>query len=50
VKDLAYRIKKSATGLYVLFPLELEGQAVSSLSSRLRLEADLIRYLLVRKD
>lgn len=50
VRDLAYKIKKSTTGLYLIFSLELEGENVKEISNKLRLEGDLIRYLLIRKD
>ncbi len=50
VKDLSYKIKKSTTGVYLILPLELEGEGAKSLSNKLRLEGDLIRYLIVRKD
>lgn len=48
VKDLAYKIKKSQSGIFVHFPLELEGSAAKSLGDKLRIEDDIIRYLLVR--
>lgn len=50
VKDLAYKIGKSTTGLYLYFELELDGTGVKSLNDKLRVDADLIRYLLIRKD
>ena len=48
-KDLAYQIGKSTTGAYLILPLELTGEAANELSNKLRLETDLIRYLLVKK-
>ncbi len=50
VKDLAYKLGKSATGVYLHFPLELEAETVKNLSSKIKVEADILRYLLVRKD
>ncbi len=50
VKDLAYVINKSVTGAYLIYPLELDGVAAKEVANKLRLEDDLIRYLLIRKD
>jgi small subunit ribosomal protein S6 len=50
VKDLMYEIGKSKTGVYLFFPLELEAEAVKNLSSKIKVEKDVLRYLLVRKD
>jgi len=50
VKDLAYKIKKSTTGMYIVFPLELSGEGAKELAGKLRLDEELIRYLIVRKD
>jgi len=49
-KELAYKIGKSDTGAYLILPLELDGAGAKDISSKLRLETDLIRYLLIRKD
>ncbi len=49
-KELAYKIGKSDTGTYFILPLELDGAGAKDISSKLRLENDLIRYLLIRKD
>jgi small subunit ribosomal protein S6 len=49
-KDLAYKIDKSLTGAYLLLPLELDGPGAKEISNKLRLENDLIRYLLVRSE
>ena len=50
VKDLAYKIGKSETGLYLYFELELDPSAVKALNDKLRTDSDLIRYLLIKKD
>ena len=50
VKDLAYKIGKSTTGLYLFFELELDPSAVKALNDKLRTDSDLIRYLLIKKD
>src|SRR5882724_30739 len=47
VKDLAYVIGKSTTGAYLIFPVELDGVGAKEVGNKLRLENDLIRYLLV---
>jgi small subunit ribosomal protein S6 len=50
VKELAYKIGKSESGLYLFFELELDPPAVKQLNDKLRTNADVLRYLLVRKD
>jgi len=47
-KELAYKIKKSATGVFLHFPLELDASEVKSLSVKLNQETEIIRYLLVK--
>lgn len=54
VKDLAYPLRggtktgKSTSGLYLFFELELESKAVKGINDKLRVNTDLLRYLLVR--
>jgi small subunit ribosomal protein S6 len=50
VKDLAYKIKKSTTGAYLIFPLELNADSVMNISEKMRLDGEIVRYLLVRKE
>lgn len=50
VKELAYKIGKSETGLYLYFELELPANGVKALNDKLRTDPDLIRFLLIRKD
>ena len=50
VKDLAYKIDKSSTGLFLSFILELEGVGAKALKDKLRTEEGVIRSLLIRKD
>lgn len=50
VKDLAYKINKSETGLYLYFELELDPGTVKALNEKLRTDPELLRYLLVRSD
>ncbi len=47
-KDLAYPIKKNAKGYYAHFEFETEPQMVVDLDKSLKVEEDIIRYLLVR--
>ena len=49
-KPLAYKIKKSVTGIFLFFPLELMPQEVKELSTKLSIEENVVRYLLVRKE
>jgi small subunit ribosomal protein S6 len=50
VKELAYKIGKSETGLYLFFELELDPKGVKALNDKLRTDPDLIRFLLINKD
>lgn len=50
VKDLAYKIKKSLTGLYLFFELELDPKSVKQINDKLRVDDDLLRYLLIRQE
>jgi ribosomal protein S6 len=49
VKELAYKMGKSDTGLFLFFELELEPAGVKALNDKLRTDPDIIRYLVVRK-
>ncbi len=49
-RDLAYKIKKSETGAFLVYPLELSGEGAKSVNDKLRLEEDIIRYLLISID
>ena len=48
LKTLAYRIKKSRKGHYVLFNFDASGDAIAELERRMRLSEDVLRYLTVR--
>lgn len=48
VRDLAFKIGKSETGFFVHLQLELETKGAKLLADKIRLEEDLIRYLLIR--
>ncbi len=47
-RDLAYKIKKSETGEFYFFPVEMDSDKAKALNDKLRLEEDLLRYLLIR--
>ncbi|MBI4038129.1 30S ribosomal protein S6 [Candidatus Daviesbacteria bacterium] len=49
VRELAYPIQKQTKGYYVHFELEGEPKTVKDLDKSLKVEEDIIRYLLVRK-
>ncbi len=49
VKDLAYRIGKSETGLFVHFVLEFDTKSVKQLSLKLKSEEEIIRHLLIKR-
>ena len=49
-KDLAYKIKKNESGQFLHFELELSSESVKTINDKLRLEEDIIRYLLVNKE
>ena len=48
VKDLAYKLAKSDTGYFMHFVLELEASSVKALNEKLRTDADILRFLLIR--
>lgn len=50
VKELAYKLGKSTTGLYLYFEIDLDPSGVKALNDKLRVDEDLIRYLLIRKE
>jgi small subunit ribosomal protein S6 len=50
VKELAYKIGKSETGLFLYYEIELDAASVKALNEKLRTDPDLIRYLLIRKE
>jgi len=50
VKELAYKIDKSETGLFLFFELELDSAGVKALNDKLRTDADIIRFLLINKE
>lgn len=49
-KPMAYEIRGSNEAFYAFFELEVDPAQVSELDSKLRLQDDLIRFLLVKKN
>lgn len=49
VKDLAYPIKKQTKGFYAHYQLTADPKSARGLDKILKLEEDVIRYLLVRR-
>ncbi|BCX14966.1 MAG: 30S ribosomal protein S6 [Patescibacteria group bacterium] len=47
-KEFAYDIGKNSSGVYLFFELEVNPSAAKSLNDKLRVEGDIIRYLLVK--
>ena len=50
VRELAYKIGKSETGLYLYFELELDGAGVKALNEKLRTDPEILRYLVIKKE
>ncbi|KKQ36856.1 MAG: 30S ribosomal protein S6 [Candidatus Woesebacteria bacterium GW2011_GWA1_37_7] len=50
VLDLSYKILGNTTGIFLNYDLKLEGKMVREVETKLKMEEDIIRYLLVRKD
>lgn len=49
-RRLAYHINRHAEGVYVIMQLKLEPERAAELESQLRINEDVLRHLLVRKD
>lgn len=50
VRDLMYPIKKATKGYYAHYELEADPKVIKDLDKNLRVEEDILRYLLIRKD
>ena len=48
VRDLSYPIKKNSKGFYAHFEIEAEPGGARGLDKTLKVEEDILRYLLVR--
>ncbi len=49
VKDLAYKIGKNTTGSYIFFTLSIEPSFVKQLDNKLKMEENIIRFLVVKE-
>jgi len=49
VRDLAYPIKKQTSGYYAHFEIQADPKDAKGLDKSLKVEEDILRYLLVRK-
>lgn len=49
-KELAYPIKKKTMGAYFLLAIKLPAEAAVKLDQKLKVEEEVIRYLLVKKE
>ena len=49
-KELAYPIKKKSMGCYSLWQINLPEESPNALDKKLKVEENIIRYLLVRKE
>lgn len=49
VRDLAYPIKKQTQGFYAHFEFSTDPKAAKGIDKQLKVEEDIIRYLLIRK-
>lgn len=49
-KRMAYKIKKKQDGNYIIINFQLDSSATKKLEQSLRLNDNIIRYLLVNKD
>ena len=47
-RELAYPIKRQVKGFYVHFEFETEPQVAKSIDKTLKVEEDILRYLLIR--
>jgi small subunit ribosomal protein S6 len=49
-KDLAYKIGESVTGIYFHYKLELNPTVIKQIDEKLKLDSNIIRYLLIRES
>jgi len=50
VKELAYKIGKSQTGLFLFLEVEMDPKGAKALNDKLRTDPDIIRFLLINKE
>ncbi len=49
-KKLAYKIKGSEKGYYILWTLELDGKAIKKMNTQFNLDVNIWRYMFVNLD
>lgn len=50
-KKLAYKINRTERGFYILYDLELDGQAIKPITSKLNInKGNIWRFMFVKKD
>lgn len=49
-RKLAYSIKKHLSGFYVVFEFEMEAERIDELQKRLKLDEDILRFLIINKE
>lgn len=50
VKEMAYEIGKSTSGSYLFFEVELDPASIKSINDKLRIDPEILRFLLVKKE
>lgn len=48
--ELAYKIRKEENGIFLFFNLELPSEAATEINKKLKMEDDIMRYLLIKKE
>jgi small subunit ribosomal protein S6 len=48
--ELTYKIKKEGTGYFLRIPLELDAKGAKAFADKLRMEEEIVRYLLVKNE
>ena len=49
-RKLAYPVKKHLLGFYVIFEFEIEAEKIDELQKQLRLNSDILRFLIINKE
>ncbi len=49
-KKFAYKIKRSETGYYVLWTMELDGTAIKGINTQFNLDGNIWRYMFVNQE
>lgn len=48
-RELAYKIEKNDEGVFVFFEIEMPTEAIKNIKDKLKLENDILRYLIIVK-